>query len=47
MFEFWDVCLLLLDQYCFYMQINIYRNTILLFHYSALFINNYSYKIET
>jgi hypothetical protein len=47
MFEFWDVCVRLLDQHCFCMQINIYRNTNLLFDYSVLFINNYSHKIET
>ena len=47
MLEFWEVCVRLLDQYCFRMQIIIYRNTNLLFDYSILFINNYSHKIET
>jgi len=43
MLEFWEVCVRLLDQYCFRMQIIIYRNTNLLFDYSILFINNYSH----
>ena len=47
MFEFWDVCVRLLDQHCFCMQINMYRNASFFFDYSVLFNNNYSHKIET